>query len=104
MKVACDHWKDWRLQINWKTLEYGVPLKCDTKKTPFCMFSNQLFLKDGLHNNNWVGNSVIKHVDATELKKRKAPRERTNEKSNNFEMEIIDKGALNKALEGPEKL
>ena len=91
MKVACDHWKDWRLQINWKTLEYGVPLKCDTKKTPFCMFSNKLFLKDGLNNNNWAENSVIKPVNATEVKKRKAPRDEPMKKATTLKWRLLTK-------------
>ena len=36
-------------------------------------------------------------------KKKKALREVNNDKSESFEMEIIDKGELYKALEGPEK-
>ena len=42
-------------------MEYSVPIKCDTKKTPFCMY----FLKklDVLQDNHWVGTSVMKQVE-----------------------------------------
>ena len=49
-----------------------MQLKCDTKKTPFCMYYNRLFLKYGIHYNNWVGHSGIKPVDAMAFQKRKA--------------------------------
>ena len=35
---------------------------------------------------------------------KEALREGNNSKSDNFEMDILDEGALDKALEGPEKL
>ena len=44
-------------------LEFVVSLKCDDKKTPFCMSSKKFFLKDCLHDNHWVGHSVMKPVD-----------------------------------------
>ena len=62
------------------------------------MFSNKLILKYGLQDNHWVGNSVMKQVDAVVFQKRKALRYGKNDKSNNFEMEIIDEGDLDKAL------
>ena len=46
----------------------------------------------------------MKPVDAVEFQKRKSLKEGNNDKGEKFEMEIIDKGALNEALEGPEKL
>ena len=103
MKVACDHWKYWKFQIHWEKLEYVVPLKLDTKKTPFCMSSNKLFLKDGLHDNNRVGKPVMKPVDYVTFQKRKALMEGKNDESNKFGMKILDEGVLDKALEGPEK-
>ena len=36
-------------------LKHAVPLKLNTKKTPFCMSSNKFFLKYGLQDNLWVG-------------------------------------------------
>ena len=44
----------------------------------------------------------MRHVDAVSLKK-KAPRKGNNDRSYNFEMEIIYEGVLDKALEGHEK-
>ena len=46
-----------------------MPLKRDTKKTPFCMSSNKFFLKDGIHNNDWVRHSVMKPDDDEALKR-----------------------------------
>ena len=79
-------------------LELVMPLKHDTKKTPFYMSSNNLFLKDGLKDNHWVEHSVMKLVDAVICKERKALREGNNDKSENFYIEILDEGALYKAL------
>ena len=85
-------------------LEFVVPLKRYTKKTPFCMSSNKFFLRYryGLQDSYWVGNSLMKTVDSVAFQKRKAMREFNNDESNNFEMEILDEGALNKALKFPE--
>ena len=47
--------------------------------------------------------SAIKPVDDVEFDERKLLREGNNEKMDNFEIEILDEGALDKALEGPEK-
>ena len=85
-------------------LEYVVPLKRKSKKTPFCMSYNTFSLKDSIHNNHWVGNSVIKPVYAVAFQKRKSLREGNNDKSDNFEIDIHEEGALDKALEGPEEL
>ena len=81
-----------------------MPLKCNTKKIPFCMSSGKLFLKHGLKDDHWVGHKVMKPVDDVEFKKRKELREGKNDKSDNFEMEILDEGTLDKALESTEKL
>ena len=81
-----------------------MPLKRDIKKTPLCMSSNKLFLKDGLQDNNWVGHSMMKPVDAVEFQKINSLREGNNDENENFEMEIIDEDTLDKALEVPEKL
>ena len=45
----------------------------------------------------------MKPVDDVEFHKIKSPREGNNYKSNKFRMDIIDEGALDKALEGPGK-
>ena len=55
LKFACDHWKDWRFQINWKQLEFIMTLQRNTKKNLFCMSSNRFFLKDVIQDNHWVG-------------------------------------------------
>ena len=43
--------------------EYVMLIKRD-KKNPFCTSSDKLFLKDGKFDNNWVGYSVMKLVEA----------------------------------------
>ena len=48
LKDTCDHWKDWKFQI--------VPLKQDTKKTPFLCLQVSYFSKYCLQDNHWVGN------------------------------------------------
>ena len=68
------------------------------------MSYNKFFLKDGLHDKHWVGYSVMKHFDAVAFNKINSLREGSNDKSDNFYMEIIDEGVIDKALEGPEKL
>ena len=45
---------------------------------------------------------MMKPVDAVSFHKIKALGEGNNEKSDNFEIEILGEGALDKALEGPE--
>ena len=47
---------------------------------------------------------MIKPVDAVVFQKIKSLREGNNDESDKFEMEIIDEGALDNALEGREKL
>ena len=73
-----------------------MPLLCDNKKTPFLMSSNKLFLKYGLKDSHWVGQSLMKSVYFVVFQKRKATRKDKNDKSDNFEMEILDEGALDK--------
>ena len=41
-----------------------MPLKRNTKKNPFFMSFNELFFKDGLKYNHWIGHSVMKPVDS----------------------------------------
>ena len=66
--------------------EFGI---CNTNQTrckenPFCMSSNELFVKDGLHDNHWVNHSVINHVDAVEFQNRNSKREGNDESSGKF--------------------
>ena len=44
----------------------------------------------------------MKSVDAMEFQTIKALREVNNEESGNFQMQILDESALDKALDGPE--
>ena len=81
-----------------ENLEFVVPLKRDTNKTPFCMFSKKDIFKNVLQDNNRVRNSVMKPVHAVEFRKIKKMREGNNDKSNNFETEIIYDGVLDNAL------
>ena len=67
------------------------------------MSSNRFFLKYVLIDNHWVGNSEMKPVDAMEFEKIKALGEGKVDKSNNFDIEILGEGVLDKALEGPGK-
>ena len=97
LKAACDHCKYWKFQIHGKKLEYVVPIKCDTKKTPFFMPSNK-FLKDVPQDNHWFGELVMKPAYAMAFRKRKAKREGNHDKIGKFEMEILDEGLLYKAL------
>ena len=85
-------------------LEYAVPPKRDTKKNPFCMYYNKFFLKYCIHDNHWIGHSVMKQVDDVEFHKRWLFREGNNGKSYNYEMEIMDEGVIDKVLEVPGKL
>ena len=62
------------------------------------MSSNKLFLEYVLQDSPCFGHSVMKPVDYMVFQKRKATREGKNDKNENFEMEILDKGALDKAL------
>ena len=71
-------------------LEFVVPLKHDTKKTPFCMFYNRFFPEYGIQYNHWVGNSLMKPVDSVSFHKMKALRGGNNFKNYNFEMDNLD--------------
>ena len=55
--MACDHYKDCKLHIYWKQLEYDMPVKRDKKNSFFTS-------SEGGFYNNWVGHSVMKLVDA----------------------------------------
>ena len=102
MKVVWDHWKYFNFTYSLEKLEYVVPQKWDTERTPFfCLLT--IYFKDGLQNNHWVGNSVIKPVDVVLFKKIKALRKCNNWEIYSFAIEILDEGALDKALEGPKK-
>ena len=46
----------------------------------------------------------MKPVDYVVFQRRNVLREGNSDKSENFEMEILGEGVLDKALEGPEKL
>ena len=48
-----------------------MPLKQDTKKTTFFISSNKFFFKEGLQDNHWVENLVMKSVYALAFKKQK---------------------------------
>ena len=65
------------------------------------MYSTKIFIKDDLKNNHWVGHSVVKPVGVVAFQKIKAMREGKNDESKNFEMGIIDEGALYKAFKVP---
>ena len=82
--------------------EHVVPMKCDNKKTQFCISSNKLCLRDGLKDDHWVGHSFLEPLDDVVSKKIKSLREGNNDEWNNFEREIIGWGALDGSLEGPE--
>ena len=64
-------------------------------------FFYQVFQRDDLQDNLWFCQSVMKPVETVVSKKRKSMREGNNDEIDNFEMEIIDKGVLYKALEFP---
>ena len=48
--------------------------------------------------------AVIKPVDDVEFNKINALREGNNDESDNFKIQILDEGALDKTLEGPRKI
>ena len=48
-----------------------MTVKHDTKKNPFCTSSEKLSLKYEKFDNNWVGHSVMKPVDAESSQRRK---------------------------------
>ena len=75
-----------------------MPMKFNTKKTPFCMSSNMIIIKYGIQYNYWVGHSVMKTVDDVAFKKRNSMIEVNDESSEKFEMEVLSEVALDKAL------
>ena len=79
-------------------LEYVVPPKQNTNKTPFCMSSGKFFLKCCLHYNHFVEHSDNKPVDNVSFQKIKSLREGDNEKINIFEIDICYEGVLDKQL------
>ena len=81
-----------------------MPLKRDTKKNPYFISSTKLFLKDILQDNHWVGHSVMKPVVAVLFHKIISMGEGNNYESDNFEMDILDEGALDKALKVSENI
>ena len=90
--MACDHYKYWKLQIHrgkWNMSHLSNVIKGT------CIVNLQ---KKGKTDNHWVGQSVMKPVDAESFKRRKYTKEVGGEKHNNFDMEILDEGALEKAL------
>ena len=78
-----------------------MPRKRNTKKAP-SVYLLAIFFKDGLKYNHWVGNLVMKTVDDVTFQKIKETRQVRNDKINNFKMEILDEGALDKVLTVPE--
>ena len=81
-----------------------MPLKQNTKKTLFLMYFDRFFLKYGIQDNILVGNFAIKPVDDVAFQTIKATRKGNNKERDNFEMDILDEGVLDKALTFPEKL
>ena len=62
------------------------------------MSSNKFFLKGALQDSYWVGISVMKSVDVMAFQDIKATREVYYEHSANYEMKILSKSTLDKAL------
>ena len=52
------------IQTHRERMEFVIPLIHNKNKTPFCISSNKLFLKYGIQDNHWVGQLVMKPVDA----------------------------------------
>ena len=74
------------------------------RRLHFVCLLEKIFLKCGLQDNHWVRHSVKKPVDDVEFQKIKTMRERKNYEINNFEIEILDERALDKALIVTEKI
>ena len=68
------------------------------------MSSKTFLLEYGIKDNHWVGHLVMKHIDDVESQKIELIRKGDNDKSENFEMEILSEGELNKALIVSEKI
>ena len=79
-----------------------MPIKLNTKKTTFSIYSTKLFLKGSLQVNHWVWKSVMKPVDDMVFQNIKLMRGGNNDESNNFDKVIIDEDALDKFLTFPE--
>ena len=61
------------------------------------MSSNKVFVKDGPRDNHLFIQSVMKPVDAVDFQNRGSIIELYDESSGNFEMDILDENALDKA-------
>ena len=79
-------------------LEWLVPGKRAKNKAVFCISSNKFFMKDGLQESNFVGNSLIKPADTVVTQKRNSMRKVNNESSENFEIKYLDECALYEVL------
>ena len=102
MKVACEHWKYWKFNIHWNKWNMSCHLNSILRRLHF-VFILTNFFKYGLQDNHCVGYSVMKLVDYVAFQKIESMREGNNDESNNFEMEILDEGALDKVLTFPGK-
>ena len=69
-----------------------------TKKEPLLYIFRKLILKDEKTNNHCAGHSVMKPVDAEQFQRRKDIKEGGNKKNDDFDMDILREGALEKAL------
>ena len=71
-------------------MQYVILIKKDTQKNPFvCLLFKS---KYGLQYIHWVGNLVVKLIDAGAYQKLKAIREGEYEERDNFEMDILAVG------------
>ena len=78
-------------------MEYVIPIKCD-KNNSSCTSSEKFILKDGKNDNNWVGHSVVKFVDADSFLRWKDIKEGGGKKNYGFDMDILEEVALEKGL------
>ena len=83
LTVACYHCKYWIFQINRKNWNMWKP--------PFCMSYNNIFLKDGLQDNHWLGHLVIKSIDAVEFRKEEQQEKSTTTKANTLKWRLLGK-------------
>ena len=72
-------------------------IKRDKKKT-FCTSSGKCFQKCVKNDNNWAGHSVVKPVDAESFQRIKHIKQGGDNKNYDFDMDILEEGALEKAL------
>ena len=56
------------------------------------------FFLNGIQDNHWIGPSVMKPVDDVVFQKIKLMGEGNNDENNNFDIDILDEGALDKTL------